>query len=160
MLPAGWDPGMPVVGLSWTDAHAYAAWLTRHDARRSSRWRFELPPWTIRQDLGRPAAETPFVFGDRFRQSWTKSCYSRPRPCLEPSGSYPIDESPSGLFDVAGSVSEWCADDFWAERQERAIVGGAWMFARPERFEWAFLTGAPEDRASEWIGLRLMARPE
>ncbi|MDC3953386.1 formylglycine-generating enzyme family protein [Polyangium jinanense] len=43
-----------------------------------------------------------------------------------PVGSFPADDSPEGIHDLAGNVCEWTASVFEYEPKERMLCGGAW----------------------------------
>lgn len=157
-LPDGWRPDRPVLGVSWEDATAYAAWRSDEAAARGVPWRFGLP--TL--DEYRVAAGDilfEFPFGLRFRPRWTKSCYARPRATPEPVLSFPVDESPFGVFDLAGSAGEWLDAWFDEGRGLRSLAGGDWASADPREFRVWGAAGAPPTEAAANRGFRLVARP-
>jgi formylglycine-generating enzyme required for sulfatase activity len=103
----GWGRGdRPVVGVSWGDAEAYAAWLGRQTGRAyrmpsEAEWEFAARGggrgsywWGFGMHQGRA---TCFDCGTRWDNRQTA-----------PVGSFP--PSPYGLFDTAGNVMEWVAD--------------------------------------------------
>ncbi|MCB1281911.1 MAG: SUMF1/EgtB/PvdO family nonheme iron enzyme, partial [Salinibacterium sp.] len=155
-LGEAWTPDMPVLGISWEDAQAYARWQTEELRHAGFKLHCRLPSqWHYRHgSTGR------YPWGDRFRPHWTKSCHARPEPGVEPVMSYPIDETLTGLFDVAGSAQEWCDDWFSVRAGERMIFGGAWAFGRPERFEGNYLVGALPNQTADTYGFRLIAIPD
>ena len=53
--------------------------------------------------------------------------HTRPgRPQPEPVDGFPIDESPYGVRDTAGTIRNWCDSRWPAGEQYRVIKGGAW----------------------------------
>ncbi|MEZ5966754.1 MAG: bifunctional serine/threonine-protein kinase/formylglycine-generating enzyme family protein [Planctomycetota bacterium] len=158
-LRAPWTPDMPVLGVSWEDANAYARWRSDQAAHHGSPWRYELPSWgdyCAARRFGREYPSRQFAYGAVFRPHWSKSCNARLYPCVEPVLRYPIDESPCGIFDLTGSASEWAADVWSRERGERWLIGASWANAQPFRFH--MVTGAGERAVSETFGFRLLAR--
>jgi formylglycine-generating enzyme required for sulfatase activity len=103
------EPGRPVVGVSWRDATAYAAWLSRETGER-----FRLPS----------DQEWAFAAGSRFQDDalpegdpndpsrrWlaryeAESERAKPvDPTPQPVGTFGANEH--GLLDVGGNVWEW-----------------------------------------------------
>lgn len=118
-----WRQDWPVIGVSWEDAMAYARWKTEKDGRLWS-----LLPESLWQRAAQGEDGRAFPWGDR-RIAWfshnLESAEGRQRP--EPAGARPFDESPFGIRDMAGNVSEWCLDEI-AEAGEglKLARGGNW----------------------------------
>ncbi|MFO0590635.1 MAG: protein kinase [Polyangiaceae bacterium] len=94
---------LPVMGVSWYDAVAYAAWrakVTGLDLR--------LPTDLEWEKAARGADGRAFPMGPQMDPSFAKLRESRPEaPQPEPVGAFLTDESPHGVRDLAGGVSDW-----------------------------------------------------
>ena len=155
-------PNYPVVGVSWNDAVAYAAWIGKRlpteaewekaargtDARR---W-----PWGAQ--FSQPVKANVWHAKDGFKH-------------LAPVGHYPTGASPYGALDMAGNVWEWTADwysDTYYHRSEgrnpkgpeagsrRVVRGGSWL--NPARLSrCATRIGQYPKSGTSFIGFRLAA---
>ncbi|MCB1830800.1 MAG: SUMF1/EgtB/PvdO family nonheme iron enzyme [Chromatiaceae bacterium] len=125
-LPAdqGWGRGQrPVINVSWSDADAYARWLTVQTGKV-----YRLPT----------EAEWEFAAGggmDSFYW-WGYSLGENRASCFDcgsrwdgkstaPVGSFPAN--PFSLNDTAGNVMEWVADCYHANYQGAPTDGSAWL---------------------------------
>jgi hypothetical protein len=72
--------------------------------------------------------------------------------------SYPVDESPFGVFDTAGSAYEWI--DWWFDeaRHLRLAAGGSWGQTDPRLFLVWGGVGASETDAGGETSFRLVCR--
>ncbi|CUR74933.1 formylglycine-generating enzyme family protein [Achromobacter xylosoxidans] len=138
-------PDLPAIGLSWSDASAYAAWLSD---RSGQRWR--LPTY----------AEWVYAAGDAYReetplpasdadpaQRWLAEYDAQTRRGQEatevrPFGAYGTNAT--GLMDMAGSVWEW-TDDCYTRRILALTQGGE------------AVTAGPDDGADRNCGIRVAA---
>jgi len=97
---------LPVMAVSWFDACAYAAWRGARDGMP-----YRLPMDVEWEKAARGVDGRFFPWGDRFDPTFAKMRSSRPgffQP--EPVGAFPLDESPYGVRDLAGSMRCWTAD--------------------------------------------------
>jgi len=148
--------GWPVLGVSWHDAVAYARWRTERARAAGRPYTFRLPTfreWTL---AAGDDQKRNFVFGNHFRPKWVSCCFARRKPRPEPGLGFPIDESPRGPRDMAGSVSEWL--DAWLNEEAgyRRFASGSWADGGPENiFHIYGGNGLPPDGATDMVGFRL-----
>jgi formylglycine-generating enzyme required for sulfatase activity/predicted Ser/Thr protein kinase len=120
--PAFWShptyngPKHPVVGVTWYDAYAYAAWAGKRlpterewekAARGKTGWTY---PWGNDWDLN----EKRCNFSGR----------SDGHEFTAPVGACP-GVSPYGCADMVGNVSEWCSEDYPGKSPSKVIRGGS-----------------------------------
>ncbi len=124
-------PNHPVVGVSWFEATAYAAWSG-----------CRLPTEAEWEHAARGTGGRKFPWGnepaDPSRLNYLESWIGRPTPV----GIYPLGATPDGIYDMAGNVWEWCQDayaPYGATPQTvpdplkegdvvRVVRGGSWFF--------------------------------
>lgn len=105
-LPDDVDPRRPVTRVSWRDAAAYAAWVAE---RTGLPWR--LPGELEFEKYARGVDGRWWPMGDHLEASWANVLgRSDASPRLDPVGSHPLDCSIYGVLDLAGNVTEHCAD--------------------------------------------------
>jgi len=152
------SPEWPALGVSWDDAREFAAWRT---ARAAANGRpdesFALPTrdeWVAAAGF---YAARVYAFGNRFSTKWVKCCFARTQASPEPVLSYPVDESPAGVFDTAGSAYEWV--DWWFDepRALRLMAGGSWGQTDARLFEIFGGIGGRETYSGGETGFRLVA---
>lgn len=118
------DDSHPVVCISYDDATAYAAWLSKKTGKS-----YRLPSDAEWEYAARGGTSTRWYWGDApeagcatanllssgtlAKLDWPKSLADRfvcssPRSFTVPVASYPAN--PFGLFDMAGNAFEWSAD--------------------------------------------------
>jgi hypothetical protein len=119
----------PVNGVSFREARAYAAWVTKTTRAAGRDLEFELP---TELEVMRAACGVDgrrYAYGSWFSPPWQKAAASRAHIFAEPPFSYPVDESPFGVFDLTGSVAEWCASSDLAidGATGQAIIGGSFL---------------------------------
>lgn len=108
----------PVVLVSYDDAMAYAAWLTKVTAYR---WR--LPTEHEWEKAARGDDGRRFPWGDRFDAARLNS-HDKGSFDTIPVGMFPAGASPYGLLDAAGQVFEWTAT--LAGAGQSIVKGGSW----------------------------------
>jgi formylglycine-generating enzyme len=157
-------PNQPVVGVSWHDAQAFCTWLTRetgvvHRLPTEAEWEAAArgglagQPYPWGRDL--PDA------GGRYRANYDPSDFADDGFALTaPVASFPPNGY--GLFDMAGNVSEWCADQCsppvaqtpFATASYRVRKGGSWR-SRARDLRCAARKFSPPDTADGFIGFRV-----
>jgi formylglycine-generating enzyme required for sulfatase activity len=126
-VPLGWDPSakeLPVTGVDWHDARAYAAWAGKR-LPTAQEWQ-----WAASGDVF-----APYPWGDdsafdmdpvgnvtAVRASWT-GFFDRFAGAA-PVGRFPLGASWCGALDLAGNAAEWTLD--------RALCGGSHASTMPD----------------------------
>lgn len=137
---------LPVVDVSWNDAQAYAAWLSKKTGRTyrlptEAEWEYAARAGTqqvVRYWEAGPSPQAICQYANLADQkaksknntiAWAVHCddgYAETAPV----GSYP--DNPWGLSDMLGNVWEWTAD-CWHDSYEGAPADGkAWLKADGE----------------------------
>ncbi|MBE7483758.1 MAG: SUMF1/EgtB/PvdO family nonheme iron enzyme [Polyangiaceae bacterium] len=162
-LPPGRELDLPVVGIRWNAARAYATWLARRTGRP-----YRLPTDSEWEKAMRGADGRPFSMGMKLDTAFAKLRESRngpPHP--EPVGAFLRDESPCGVRDLCGGVGDWTetaadglpppglteADSGNVDYRVVVWRGGSWSTATatsPMRYTQAVR------QHGAWIGLRLV----
>ena len=151
--PAGAEP---VVWISWTDANAYCAWLSR---KIGATVRLPLEAeWTL---AARGSEKRKYPWGDEWNDTAAASRETGGR--VRTVKSYPQNRSPAGAYDMAGNVWEWTADarrDATGEQLSddkgvilRVLKGGAAIEDR-EFISATSRSAVAEQNASGNIGFR------
>ena len=129
------DERLPVVGVSWYEAQAYCHWLAWRTGRP-----YRLPTEAEWEAAARGPDGRAYPWGETFdarRCNCRDSGFGRP---LIPGRYSPAGDSPYGLADMVGNISEWTMSLFWPypiqpgdgrddpeAAGERAIRGGSWF---------------------------------
>jgi hypothetical protein len=141
----------PVVNVSWHDAVSYCRWLSLETGRT-----YRLPTeseWEAAARGGRLVRTYPWGNEDPF----SRSCFGRGAPCR--IGSY--RPNGFGLYDMTGSVAEWCEDRFEAGSDARVVRGGSWIepVRSPERVAIAARERLTPDKRRNDVGFRVVREP-
>ncbi len=150
------DPELPAYGVSRDDADAYAAWWSRREGLAARGLVAAIPTHAQWVAASGALATRRYVFGSRFRPRFASSCYSQPQPAIERVLSYPVDESPAGVCDLAGSMMEWVSGDYLGELGR--LCGGSWARANPKEFEIFSGRALRPDMGYGESGFRLVLR--
>ena len=104
-----WDPAWPVCLVDWYGADAFGTW----EAERTGQ------PWQLPGELAWEKAARGVdgrfhPWGDGCDPSWASMRASQ-RGRIGPTavGAFPVDESPYGIRDLAGSMQDWCRERFF-----------------------------------------------
>ncbi len=176
------DGNMPVVHVSWTDAKAYADWLSAQSGqayRLPSEAEFEYAMraggqtryWWGDSEPDRPIAN---LTGERDRsasgRTWVNAFnnYGDGYWGAAPVGSFETNRF--GLHDMGGNVSEW-VEDCWHENYQRApsdgsawvnegcnrrVIRGASWASAPDQARSAFRLTAGADTTNARLGFRVV----
>jgi len=159
----------PAVAMSWNDANAFCAWMTKTCG--GSQWRFRLPTeqeWETVAACGKPA-EYPWGDGP-IPRDWNYFGVENQEPGqkLDHNDGYrascPVQKSGAnawGLYGVGGNVWEWCkdADPDDTEGKTRVLKGAAWSDCAPLFLKISRRSSYTADYTSSSIGFRVSAEP-
>ena len=126
----GWGRGKrPVINVSWEDATAYAAWLSRKTGKT-----YRLLSEAEREYVARAGTTMAFWWGDTISTSQANyngnytfrgGAKGKYREKTVPVDSY--EPNPWGLYNVHGNVWEW-VEDVWHDNYKGAPTdGSAWL---------------------------------
>jgi formylglycine-generating enzyme required for sulfatase activity len=148
-----WEDDWPVLGISFEDAAAFAAWRTRRDG-----FAFHLPRDEQWERAARGADARLWPWGNAFDQAMCNMTSSLPGPMRPVSvRDFPRDESPFGVRGLGGNASDYCLDLVGPNHPGlRSARGGAW--AGVESRTSTIYRGATNTRGiAQTLGIRLAA---
>jgi len=151
----------PIVNVSWDDAVAYCAWLSKETGLKVS-----LPTEAEWEKAARGGDGRAYPWGDTFDSGKLQCSKQKVGDAggTASVGSYPSGASPYGVLDMAGNVWQWCSDwydtDYYknspqhnppgaASGQNRLLRGGSWYSLISSIFRCAIRNlVAPENKDS------------
>ncbi|MGB3290524.1 MAG: SUMF1/EgtB/PvdO family nonheme iron enzyme [Burkholderiaceae bacterium] len=121
------DPTLPVVGVSWHDATAYAAWLSKTTGSHyrlptHAEWVYAAGP-SYKEDIVVQDASDPSDPAQRWLAEYAMETQRKASvdASLRPFGGF--GENPAGLQDMVGNVWDWT--DTCHTRRDLDAAGGA-----------------------------------
>ena len=149
----------PVVGVSWYEATAYAAWVGKRLAT-AAEWQ-KAGGWPEHFSGG---TCTRYPWGDVFDPN-RANVGPIGAGAIQPVHAHPEGATPNGIFQMTGNVWEWLADrleaipchrdeHFHTRKPMRRIVGGSFDTYFAAEATNQFVTGQPELDRRENIGFR------
>ncbi len=148
--PQNWDrqleqPALPVSGVDWWAADAFARWAGGRLPR--------VEEWQL---LAAGPTASPYPWGDRY-ESGLAATGDQPQPGVRRCGEAAQDRSAHGVNDLAGNVSEWTLS-VTAERGDYAawVQGGNWLLPGNATARTVFGRPVPLTHRSESIGFRVV----
>jgi formylglycine-generating enzyme required for sulfatase activity len=177
----GAEDSLPVIHVSWSDATAYAQWLSTRTGKK-----YRLPSEAEFEYALRAGSAARYPWGDgnpprgadnitggelspRLKRSWAKSFPRYDDNFWGPAPLGKFHANAFGLIDMDGNVSEW-VDDCWHDNYTRApansrawvnpgcaehvVRGGSWGSA-PDQVRSAFRLAAPTGTRSARVGIRV-----
>jgi len=159
----GHEARMPVFGVRWADARAYARWLSDRLGRH-----LRLPSELEWEKAARGVDGRIYPWGDSFDPCFCKLAISRETAAApEPEGAFPRDVSPYLINDMAGGMREWTSTALTpghgdspqapeeVETDLRVVRGGSW-FGTERISRCAYRFSLPADKRDVNVGFRLV----
>lgn len=140
----------PVINVSWNDAKAYAAWLSKKTGKQ-----YRLPSESEWEYAARAGTATPFAFGATITTAQanydgTSSYGDGPagenRERTVAVGSFPANAF--GLHDMHGNVWEWI-EDCWSDEYTADTPANGAPLQRPDCMGRVMRGGSWEDHPSD-----------
>ncbi len=136
----------PVVCVSWSDATAYAKWLTEKTGRK-----YRVPSTVEFEYASRAGSSTPWYWGTDPQQAceyanlgdrtFANQFPSRPSfPCDDgyvfTASVAKFKPNQYGLFDMVGNAWEWTNDCFQLDLKDAPIDGSSWVDNKEDACQW------------------------
>jgi hypothetical protein len=145
------DLERPTINVSWFGANSYCVWAGK-----------ALPTEEEWQTSAESETGGKFPWGDAADNLELRCATNHRVPEVFPTrrvGTFATsDRSRIGCLDMAGNVSEWCADVRGAAQGDRAVCGGNYHDKLPENFVITRSSPQPAASHSDWIGFRGVVR--
>ncbi len=146
-----WHKDLAVTCVSWDDAQAFARWKSTQDGAA-----VRLPTENEWEKAARGVDGRFFPWGNHFDPAFCKMSESRPGVSQpEVIGTFPLDESPYGVRDMAGGMSEWANGFFDDQNLLMTVRGGGWNRSA-EYCRAAARSGSPPRAPNPHVTFRLV----
>jgi formylglycine-generating enzyme required for sulfatase activity len=163
----------PVVKVSWNDANAFCAWLTKKElaaGKIKAGQKYRLPTdaeWSVAVGLGRETGNSPMEKDMEVRDvypwgkgwpppvgagNYHKSLKADKFEHTSPAGSFAANKL--GLHDMGGNVWEWCEDKHSPTRTDRVLRGASWNNGSPVYLLSSSRNSIIPDRRGTDVGFR------
>jgi formylglycine-generating enzyme required for sulfatase activity len=123
------DPDRPVAGITWAEARAFCRYMGKQ-LPTSQQWQRALRGGERLSDgTMNPAPRRNLPWGDERPLTNELTTVETRRPAA--IGAFPSDQSPDGIMDLAGNVTEW-TDSVTVDGTDgiRVVRGGGWSEIR------------------------------
>jgi formylglycine-generating enzyme required for sulfatase activity len=159
-MPVGGGDDHPVVSVSWEDAGAFCAWLSKKEGRTyrlptDEEWSYAVgigdreakgvTPQQLESKIGNeypwgkewppPKGAGNFSdssYRDKFPGEKGIEGYTDGFPTTSPVMSFTPNRL--GIYDLGGNVWQWCRDWFNDDHKQHVIRGGSWADNNPGNF--------------------------
>ena len=163
----------PVVNVSWEDAQAFCAWLTkkeRAEGKIKADQRYRLPTdaeWSVAVGLEGEAGGAPkdknmkikgvYPWGTQWPPPKGAGNYAPSLGVDDYEHTSPVGRlAPNkyGLYDMGGNVEQWCDDRYDGDQKFRVLRGASWVYIDPDYLLSSnrFISD-PDDRCAD-VGFR------
>ena len=147
----GWGRGnRPVIGVSWNDAKAYVAWLSRTTGKH-----YRLASESEWEYAARAATTTPFSFGATINTNEANydgtTAYGNGPKGVNRKKTLPVGSfSPNafGLYDMHGNVWEW-TEDCWSDEYTAVTPANGAPYLLPNCAGHVLRGGSWEDHPAD-----------
>lgn len=147
--------GVPVLGISFDDALAFLRWKNERAREQRQPWIYSLPAQKEWYFAGSGADGRSLTFGNRFDPRWCASSLANNPPKPFASLSFPVDESPFGIFDLSGNLAEFISD---TGDVPAMLVGGSWILPGSSLTAGLGIDTVTRSSPFTFGGIRLIAR--
>jgi formylglycine-generating enzyme required for sulfatase activity len=163
----------PVVRVSWEDANAFCAWLTKKElaeGKIKAGQKYRLPTdaeWSVAVGLGQEKGNTPKEKNRGIKDvyPWHKE-WPPPKGVGNYDGRLNVDKfdytSPAGSFaanklglhDMGGNVWEWCEDKYRPTSTAHVLRGASWFPWPPRDLLSSYRSSSTPDYRNNQKGFR------